>query len=110
MLYLVTTEAREIGLIHPQQSAEIMERQVIPGLEAVVEMEKEKKVLAGGVPVGERRGVFIIEAASNEELGELLLSLPQRGIVKIDVTPLESYESRLRLVRKSLEQLKAILQ
>lgn len=97
----------ELGVLPPQQSAEIIERQAIPGLEAVVKMENEKKILAGGVPVGERRGVFIIEAASNEELGELLLSLPQWGITKVDVTPLESYESRLGLTRKSLKQLKA---
>ena len=107
MLYLVAIETMELGVFPPQQGAQIIERQAIPGLEAVVKMEKEKKILAGGVPVGERRGVFIIEAASNEELGELLLSLPQWGIAKVDVTPLESYESRLRLTRKSLEQLKA---
>ena len=109
MLYLVTMESLETGLLPLQQNAQIIERAIIPGLEAVTKLEAEKKILAGGVFVGARSGVVIIEAASNEELGELLQSLPFRGVMKIDVTPLESMEYRLSLARKNLEQLKAAL-
>ncbi len=109
MLYLVTMESLETGLLPPQQNAQIIERAIIPGLEAITKLEAEKKVLAGGVFVGARRGVIIVEAASNEELGELLQSLPFWGVMKIDVTPLESMEYRLSLTRKSLERLKAAL-
>ncbi len=75
----------------------------------MVNLEKEKKIVAGGVIGGARSGVVIIEAASNEELGELLLSIPFWGISKVDVTPLESFERRVTLTHKMLEQLKATL-
>ncbi len=109
MLCLVTTESLEAGLLPLQQNAQIVERAIISGLEAITKLKAEKKILAGGAVVGARRGVAIIEAASNEELGELLQSLPFLGVMKIDVTPLESMEYRLSLARKNLEQLKAAL-
>lgn len=110
MRYLVTMESLETGLLPPQQNAQIIEQLIIPGIEAVVKLEKERKILAGGVSVGTRSGVVIIEAASNEELGQLLLSLPFWGIMKVEVTPLESFESRIELTRKMVEQLKAASQ
>lgn len=109
MLYLVTMESLEMGMLPAQQQVQMIEHLVIPSVEAMTKLEAEKKVLAGGVIAGTRNGVAIIEAASNEELGKLLLSLPFWGIAKVDVTPLESWESRLLLTRKSLEQLKATL-
>ncbi len=107
MRYLVTMESLETGLLPPQQNAQIIEQLIVPGLEAVVKLEKERKILAGGVFVGTRGGVVIMEAASHDELDRLLVSLPFWGIMKIEVTPLESFESRVELTRKMVEQLKA---
>ncbi len=47
MLYLITMESLETGLLPPQQNAQIIERAIIPGLEAVTKLEAEKKILAG---------------------------------------------------------------
>ena len=110
MLYLVEIESLETGLLPAQQQVQMIEQLIIPSIEAMTKLQAEKKVLAGGVVGGARTGVAIIEAASNEKLGELLLSLPFWGIGKVNVTPLESWESRLLLTRKSLEQLKAASQ
>ncbi len=87
MKYLVTIESIETGLLPPQQMANLMERAILPSIEAVVELEEEKKVLPGGVHVGKRAGVMIIEADSNEELDQLLTSLPFWGLMKVEVSP-----------------------
>ena len=47
MKYLVTIESIETGLLPPQQMANLMERAILPSIEAVVELEEEKKVPQG---------------------------------------------------------------
>lgn len=108
MQYLVTMEALETGLLPPQQIAQIIENQIVPSLEACEKLCKEKKILAGGVSVGRRAGVAIFEAESNEELSGLLQSLPFWGMMKINVEPLESFESRASQTRQMVKRLKAV--
>jgi hypothetical protein len=48
-----------------------------------------------------------VEAASNEEVGDLLTSLPFWGMFNWTVTPLESYKHREKVLHGMLEQLKA---
>ncbi len=111
MQYLVTTEAStDLGLLPPQQMAQLLEQVITPSIEAVIKLEKERKILAGGVPVGSRSGVLIVEAASNDELDRLLLSLPLWGLYKFNVTPLESFQDRLAQQGPMLERLKAASQ
>src|SRR3712207_8785966 len=55
--------------------------------------------------VGARAAAFIVEAASNQELDELLHRLPFWGIVKMEATPLQRFEDRLKLDRENLERL-----
>ena len=109
MLYLVSMAALETSLLPSDQNVQILEKQLIPGIEAIIKLQDEKTILAGGVVVGGKSGVFIIEAASNEDLDRLLLSLPQWNLVKVDVTPLQSYSSRLPRSRETLKRLKATL-
>ena len=61
-------ESIEMGLLPPQQQAPIIEQTIIPSIEACAKLEAEKKILAGGIFAGQRAGVAIVEAASNEEL------------------------------------------
>jgi hypothetical protein len=108
MRYLVHGEIVDPGYpVPPQQFAQYLESLVIPSLERLVKLEAEGKVLAGGAPVGTRGTAFIIEAASNDEVGEILMSLPFWALLKWQVTPLESWQSRLNRVRHILEQVKA---
>jgi len=100
-------ETIELGLLAPQQMAQLVEQVVIPSMEAVAKLEAEKRILAGGTFAGTRSAVAIIEAASNEELGRLLKGLPIWGLMKIDVTPLQSFEEEAAQGRQLLEQLKA---
>jgi muconolactone delta-isomerase len=108
MQYLVTMEALETGLLPPQQVAQIIENQIIPSLEACGKLCEEKKILAGGVLTGRRAGAVIVEAASNEELNRLLGSLPFWGMMKVDVTPMVSFDEQVEQARQQLEAIKAI--
>lgn len=110
MRYLVTMESIETGLLPPQQMAQLLERAIIPSLEALARLEAERKILAGGGFAGARAGVAIIEAESNEELSRTLSSLPFWGLMKVEVTPLQTFEEKAAEARQNLERLRAASQ
>ncbi len=107
MLYLVTGEWVEAGaLVPPEQMAGILETTVVPSLEIWERWEQEGRI-KGGVFAGERAGAFVLEAASHEEVGELLSSLPFWGLVKWQVKPLQSARSTIERDRRVIERLRA---
>ncbi len=106
MKYLVSMESIETGLLPFQQMAGLIEQTILPSLEAVRKLEKEKKVLGGGVLAGKRTGVVIVEAASNEELDRILTGLPFWGLMKVEVSPLASFSEANVRNRESLKQMK----
>jgi muconolactone D-isomerase len=111
MKYLVTMEL--IGtpqIASPQERVQWLEQIVIPSEEAATKLEAEGKILAGGDLSGRRGWAFIMEAASNEELSQLLMSIPQWTLLQVNVTPLDSISERLAQERESLKQMKAALQ
>jgi muconolactone delta-isomerase len=110
MKYLVKMESIETGLLPPQQLAQVIEQNIIPGIEGCIKLEGEKKILAGGGFSGGRGGVAIVEAESNKDLSKTLQSLPFWGMMKIDVTPLEDFGDTVTTARDSLEQLKRVIQ
>ncbi|MEK7203920.1 MAG: hypothetical protein AAB254_00280 [candidate division NC10 bacterium] len=57
----------------------------------------EKKILGGGLPIGDRAFVFVAEASSNEELDRMLREIPMWGSLKWHVTALQTFEGRGRL-------------
>ncbi len=108
MRYLVTMKNVETAMPpSPDQIIPFMENMVIPNHEALTKLEAERKILAAGCLVGKRANVFIVEAASNEELHQLLMSLPMFSMLEIDVTPLTSAEVCCANIRRNLERLKA---
>jgi hypothetical protein len=85
---------------------DLLEDLVLPGLDALIKLESEGVVLAGGVPVSERGVAFIIDVPSNEELDQVLRSLPLWSILEWQVTPLQSFEGRAFHERRMNQQLK----
>lgn len=73
-------------------------------------MKSEGKILAGGVPVGERAIAFIAESDSPKELDALLQFVPFWGIVKTKVTPLQDFEDRHNQDRQATEQMEQMRQ
>ena len=94
----------------PDQIIPYMENMVIPNHEALTKLEAEKKILAGGCLVGKRANVFIVEVASNEELHQLLMSLPMFALLETDVVPLTSVEDCCAQIRQNLERRKGARQ
>jgi muconolactone delta-isomerase len=98
------------GFEDPEDTVEILENTVLPGLARLVELEESKKILGGGIPVGDRASVFIIEVDSNEELDLILRDLPMWGVLEWDVTPLQSFAGRAAKEREVVEQLRKMLE
>ncbi len=107
MRYLVTMKTIDTAMPpSPDQMVQFMGNMVIPHHEALTKLEVEKKILAQGCVVGSRANVLIADAVSNEELHQLLMSLPMFGMSEIDVTPLTSVEDCCTNIRQILEHLK----
>jgi len=111
MQYLVTEELINPGpLLPPDQLVGIMRQWVLPSMDTLIKLKSEGKIVAGGVPVGERALVLIFEAESHEELDTILQRLPLWGLAKWKVTPLETLEGRTGRDRQFIEQLEQSLQ
>jgi len=105
MRYLVSGSEGP-GFASPEEAVEILEEVVLPTFDALMKLEAQKKIAAGGLPVGDRAFVFIAEAASNEELDRLLRSLPAWGVLEWHVTPLQSFAGRAAQERDVVKQFK----
>ena len=94
------------GFATPEEALRLLENVVLPSLDALSRLQAEKRILAGGLKVGERAFVFVAEAESNEKLDRMLREIPFWGMVKWEVTPLESFETRATEERAMTAQLK----
>lgn len=106
MQYLVEA-ARGPLPASPEQAISLLEGTVIPHFEYMVRLKSEGKLLAGGLPVGDRAFVCIIEAASNDEADRIVRDMPAWGVLEWKVIPLQSVEARAEMERKVLQTLKA---
>ncbi len=99
MRFLVTIEGSDslVGM-SPERLVQVVEQMVIPGVEKLAQWEQEGRIHGGGYTAG-RGGVFIIDAASSEEVDRLVTSLPHWGVVKVDVKPLISHGTLLERAR-----------
>ena len=91
----------------PEQAMGLLEGVVIPAFEYMARLKTEGKLLAGGLPVGDRAFVCIIEAASNDEADRIVRDMPTWGVLEWKVTPLQSFEARAGMERKALQALKS---
>jgi hypothetical protein len=94
------------GFGSPEEALAVLEKGILPTFEALMKLEADKRILAGGLPVGDRAFVFILEAASNEEADQLLRDIPAWGVLKWEVRPLQSFEGRAKKERSVVEELK----
>ncbi|HEX5417707.1 MAG TPA: muconolactone Delta-isomerase family protein [Chloroflexota bacterium] len=83
-----------------------MESIVLPSFDELTQLEKQGKILAGGLPVGDRAFAFIMDASSNEEVDQLLRSLPMWGSLQWKVSALQTFAGRAAMERGIVQQLK----
>ncbi len=101
MKYLVTGTGGPAS-VSPADMTAILQNVVLPTFDQLIKLEQEGKI-TGGVPVGDRAFVFIVEASSNDEVDKLLRSLPIWGVLKWKVVPLQTFEGRAAVERKIVE-------
>jgi muconolactone delta-isomerase len=95
MLYLVQFEYVEPGPMYaPRDVVNMVEKTIVPSLEAVVRYQKEGKIQAAGVIAGSKSSAMIVDVADNDELSTLVQSLPFWSIMKVHITPLQSFAAR----------------
>jgi len=104
MQYLVSATAGP-GFSTPEEALRALEDMVLPLFEALMRLETGGKILAGGVPLGERALVFIVEAASHDEVDRLVRSLPMWGVFTWEVRPLQTFAGRAAQEREFLQKL-----
>jgi hypothetical protein len=105
MQYLVVGSGGP-GFASPEETVEVLEKGILPTFDALMKLEEDNKILAGGLPVGDRAFVFIAEAASNEELDRMLRNIPAWGVLQWEVTPLQAVAGRAAQEREIVEELK----
>jgi len=93
MKYLVSASGGP-GFASDEEAVDVLEEEILPMFEELLRLEKAGKILAGGLPVGERSTVFIVEAASHDDLDKMLRSIPAWGTLDWQVTPLQSFSGR----------------
>ena len=98
MRYLVTTDHFGGPPPPPDQMGPLLET-VAASMEKLSQLLNEGKIVAGGVPAGQKKHVFIVEAASNDEVTDLVHSLPFWMAHRWEITPLESWDHHLDFVR-----------
>jgi hypothetical protein len=94
------------GFASPKEMIQVLEKGVLPTFDALMELEADKTIIAGGLPVGERKFVFILEASSNEEADRILRDIPAWGVFKWQVMPLQSFGGRAEKERSVVAELK----
>jgi len=98
------------GFASPEEAIQVLEKTILPSFDTLSKLEAEKKILAGGLPVGERSFVLIVEATSNEELDQMLRNIPMGGSLKWEVTPLQTIGGRAAQERNAVKELKKVIE
>jgi len=94
------------GFSSPKEAAQVLKEVILPSFDMLLKLEAEKKILAGGLPVGDRAFVFIVEATSNDEVDQLLRNIPMWDSLDWEVTPLQTFAGRADMERAAIKGLK----
>jgi muconolactone delta-isomerase len=91
----------------PQEEITFIQGYIFPSLEILKELQKKKKILAGGPMSGTIGIALILEADSAQELDDLVEGLPVWPLMETVVTPLTTFDGRIASLRPKLERLEA---
>jgi hypothetical protein len=108
MQYLVSGSEGP-GFTSPEETIEVLEKGILPTFDALMKLQEEHKIIAGGLPVGDRALVFIAEAESNEALDRMLRNIPTWGVLKWEVRALQTFDARAAHERENVEELNRTL-
>jgi hypothetical protein len=97
------------GFTTQEEELAVLEQGIIPSFDALHQLEEKGIILAGGLPLGERTLVFIMEASSNEEADKILRELPCWGVFDWEVRPILSFGKRSKEEQSIVSKLKKSL-
>lgn len=108
MQYLVTMEFVEPGPLFPaQQLGQMVAETILPSYDQLASLVANGTIVAGGTLVGSRTATFIVEAATHDELDQLLEGMPWWGVMKTTVAPLQAFAQRAANDRALMERIQA---
>lgn len=108
VLFLVTFEYVEVGPSYPPaRMVDMVERTIVPSLEAVVELERAGTIRAAGVIAGSKGSAMIVDVADNNELSRVIQGLPFWSIMKVTTTPLQSFAERAEQEGRAVQYLRS---
>ena len=91
--YFVTLDIKPAGLRLPvDQVAKIVRAAILPAVEALMPLKAQGRLLTGGYVIGESSMMFVFEADSEEEVREMLESLPLSGVADPEVKQMRTIE------------------
>ncbi len=103
-LYLVMMDLAPISPWAPhEQITTVVENSIIPGIRYLKSLHKQGKILGGGAVTGSKSIVFIIKAASNDDLNTMLLKCPFWGLARTKVLPLDNFGQRVNIEKSLLK-------
>jgi hypothetical protein len=108
MKYLVVASGGP-GFASPEEAVEVLQDIILPSFKMLMELEKRGIIVVGGLPVGDRSFVFVVEARSNDELDQMLRKIPMWGELEWEVTALQTFRGRAKQERQAVRELKRII-
>jgi hypothetical protein len=97
------------GFTSQEEELAVLQGGIIPSFEALRKLEESGVILAGGLPLGERTLVFIMDASCNEEADRILRELPCWGAFDWEVRPLLTFANRSKEEQSIVSKLKKSL-
>lgn len=94
------------GFTTQEEELAVLQDGIIPSFNALHQLEEKGIILAGGLPLGERTLVFIMEASSNEQADRILRELPCWGVFDWEVRPILSFGKRSKEEQSIVSKLK----
>jgi hypothetical protein len=94
------------GFASAAEALTVLETEILPGFDALLALEADGKILAGGLPVADRAFVFIIDAADNDAADRLIRGIPFWPVLQWKVTPLQNFAARAATERSVVASLK----
>ena len=107
MLFLVELDHVKSGaMLTPEAGCRFIEEVILPTLSRAEGLVAEKKIVAGGPVLGRISLRFIVEAASPQEVDQMVSSLPLWPLAEARVTTLVALSDRRSSVQALVENLK----
>jgi muconolactone delta-isomerase len=97
-LYLAKMNLKRSDPLLPvDQLTQFIRSAVLPSVESLTRLQAQGKVVYGGYPVGRPAIVLLVDAHSEEELYEILESLPLWEQVEVEITRMQGFEELVSL-------------